>query len=296
MYDEKITEMHNSKSKDIDQKPTLEILKIINEEDKLVAEAVESSLNDIKYFIEPATEKVKKGGKFFYLGSGTSGRLGVLDASECPPTFSVDTSLFQGIIAGGNDALVKSIEGAEDSLDDGRKAIIENEINGKDIVLGISASGSTPFVLSALKKAQELGALTGLISCNKIIKPDYINNLISVLVGPEIIAGSTRMKAGTATKMVLNMISTTIMIQNNKVYDNLMVDLKVSNTKLLKRACRLVEFMTGMNRQDCLKVLQKADGEVKTAVLMSKLEIDEISARNILKQNFGSLRLSLTKK
>ena len=292
MYYEKITEKHNLKSKDIDQKSVLEIVEIINNEDKLVAEAVEKSLDSITCFIKVVIDKIKNGGKLFYLGSGTSGRLGVLDASECPPTFSVESSMVQGIIAGGQSALVKSIEGAEDEVDGGKKAILDNKINNKDIVLGISASGNTPFVLGGLEKAQEIGATTGLLSCNKVKKNHYINYSISILVGPEIIAGSTRMKAGTATKMVLNMISTTMMIRINKTYDNLMVDLKASNSKLWNRACYILELVIGLNKQDALKLLKKADGEVKTAILMSKLEIDKINARDILKENAGSLRSS----
>ena len=289
---EKITEKNNVKSKGIDQKSVFEILEIINNEDKLVAEAVEKSLDDITCFIEIVIEKIKNGGRLFYLGSGTSGRLGVLDASECPPTFSVESTMVQGIIAGGESALVKSIEGAEDEVDGGKKAILENKINDKDIVLGISASGSTPFVLGGLEKSQQIGAITGLLSCNHVKKIHYINYYISILVGPEIISGSTRMKAGTATKMVLNMISTTMMIRINKTYDNLMVDLKASNSKLWNRACHILELVVGLNRENALKLLKSADGEVKTAILMSKLEIDKVDARDILKENAGSLRSS----
>ena len=293
---EKITEKHNIKSKNIDQKSVFEILEIINNEDRIVAEAVKTSLDDIKCFIKAVIKKIKDGGKLFYLGSGTSGRLGVLDASECPPTFSVDHSMVQGIIAGGESALVKSIEGAEDKIDAGVKAILDNKINDKDVVLGISASGNTPFVLGGLEKAQEIGAVTGLLSCNSVKKINYINYFISILVGPEIIAGSTRMKAGTATKMVLNMISTTMMISINKTYGNLMVDLKVSNSKLWNRGCHILELVIGLDRQDALELLKKADGEVKTAILMSKLEIDKINARKILNKNEGSLRSSFNVK
>ena len=206
---DKITEQQNPASSDIDEKNTHEILTIINNEDADVAKAVQKKIHDIGAFIDTLFPRFQNGGRLFYVGSGTSGRLGILDAAECPPTYRTDPEMVQGIIAGGHDALVKSIEGAEDFPEDGAKAIVERSITDNDIVLGITASSSTPFVLGALEKAHNIGALTGLIICNQQSKLQYVDNIISIIVGPEVITGSTRMKAGTATKLVLNMITTT---------------------------------------------------------------------------------------
>jgi len=287
---DKITEQQNSASANIDENSTLEILSIINNEDAGVALAIQNKLSEIEAFIKALIPRVKGGGRLFYVGSGTSGRLGVLDAAECPPTFSTSSTMVKGIIAGGYDALVRSIEGAEDNPNDGAKAIIDYGINSESTVLGITASSTTPFVLGALEKAKEFGAMTGLLLCNNPPKLEYVDHIISIIVGPEVISGSTRMKAGTATKMVLNMITTTLMIKLNKTYGNLMVDLKASNEKLWDRGTRIIQHLTDLSYDDSLKLLQSADGEVKTAIVMEKLKMEAGDTREKLNENKGSLR------
>ena len=287
---DKITEQQNSASANIDENSILEILSIINNEDAEVALAIQNKLSEIEAFIKALIPRVRGGGRLFYVGSGTSGRLGVLDAAECPPTFSTSPTMVKGIIAGGYDALVRSIEGAEDNPTDGGKAIIDYGINSESTVLGITASSTTPFVLGALEKAKEFGAMTGLLLCNNPPKLDYVDHIISIIVGPEVISGSTRMKAGTATKMVLNMITTTLMIKLNKTYGNLMVDLKASNEKLWDRGTRIIQHLTDLSYDDSLKLLQSADGEVKTAIVMEKLKMEAGDTREKLNENKGSLR------
>ena len=289
----KITEQQNPASTDIDEKSIHEILTVINNEDGVVAAAVQNCLVDITGFINVLVPRLQSGGRLIYVGSGTSGRLGVLDAAECPPTFSVDPELVQGIISGGRDALMRSIEGAEDDPADGARAVINYDITAADTILGISASSSTPFVLGALEKAKEIGAITGLLICNNPPELEYIDHLISIIVGPEVITGSTRMKAGTATKMVLNMITTTAMIKLNKTYGNLMVDLKASNQKLWDRGTRIIEHLTELNYDDALKLLQSANGDVKTALVMGNKTYDYEKSRQMLIGNKGSLRRTL---
>ena len=290
---DKITEQQNPASSYIDKQTTHEILRIINDEDADVAQAVHKKLQDIEAFIDALFLRFKDGGRLFYVGSGTSGRLGVLDAAECPPTFRTDPEMVQGIIAGGYDALARSIEGAEDYPEDGAKIIVEHNITSDDIVLGITASSSTPFVLGALEKAKKIGAITGLLICNHPPELAYVDHLISIIVGPEVITGSTRMKAGTATKMVLNMITTTAMIKLNKTYGNLMVDLKASNQKLWDRGTRIIEHLTELNYDDALKLLQSANGDVKTALVMGNKTYDYEKSRQMLIGNKGSLRRTL---
>ena len=287
---DKITEQQNSASANIDENSTLEILSIINNEDAEVALAIQNKLSEIEAFIKALIPRVKGGGRLFYVGSGTSGRLGVLDAAECPPTFSTSPTMVKGIIAGGYDALVRSIEGAEDNPTDGAKAIIDYGINSESTVLGITASSTTPFVLGALEKAKEFGAMTGLLLCNNPPKLEYVDHIISIIVGPEVISGSTRMKAGTATKMVLNMITTTAMVKLNKTYGNLMVDLKASNQKLWDRGTRIIEHITDLNYNEALKLLQFANGEVKIALVMEKLKLGVGDAREKLINQNGSLK------
>ena len=287
---DKITEQQNSASANIDENSTLEILSIINNEDAEVALAIQNKLSEIEAFIKALIPRVKGGGRLFYVGSGTSGRLGVLAAADCPPTFSTSPTMVKGIIAGGYDARVRSIEGSEDNPTDGAKAIIDYGINSESTVLGITASSTTPFVLGALEKAKEFGAMTGLLLCNNPAKLEYVDHIISIIVGPEVISGSTRMKAGTATKMVLNMITTTLMIKLNKTYGNLMVDLKASNEKLWDRGTRIIQHLTDLSYDDSLKLLQSADGEVKTAIVMEKLKMEAGDTRQKLNENKGSLR------
>ena len=290
---DKITEQQNPASSNIDEKTTHEILTIINNEDADVAKAVQKKIHDIGAFIDKLFPRFQNGGRLFYIGSGTSGRLGVLDAAECPPTYRTDPEMVQGIIAGGHDALVKSIEGAEDFPEDGAKAIVERSITDNDIVLGITASSSTPFVLGALEKAHNIGALTGLIICNQQSKLQYVDHNIPIIVGPEVITGSTRMKAGTATKLVLNMITTTIMIKLNKTFGNLMVDLKASNDKLWNRGARIIVHLTELDYNDSLHLLKSANGKVKAAILMEKKNYTYKESIQLLKSVGGSLKKAL---
>ncbi|MDP7027378.1 MAG: N-acetylmuramic acid 6-phosphate etherase [Candidatus Marinimicrobia bacterium] len=293
---EKITEQQNLLSINIDANSTLEILSIINNEDAGVPTAIQEAIPHIEVFIDALVPKMQSGGRLFYVGTGTSGRLGVLDAAECPPTFSTNPDMVQGIIAGGYDALVRSIEGAEDIPADGATEILNYEIKTEDVVLGISASSTTPYVLGALEKAKAIGAMTGLLLCNDPPKLEYVDYVIPVIVGPEVITGSTRMKAGTATKMVLNMITTTLMIKLNKTYGNLMVDLKASNDKLWDRGTRIIEHLTDLNYDEALNILKSADGEVKTAVVMEKLKVGVEVARDRLRNHKGSLKDVFIKK
>jgi len=287
---DKITEQINPNSIGIDKRSTKEIIKIILSEDKKVIGAINDSIDFIDKFINIVVGSLSRGGRLFYLGSGTSGRLGILDAAECPPTFSTSVDLIQGIIAGGDNAIKSSIENAEDSFNDGKEIICKYGITKLDIVLGITASGSTPFVFGGLKKANELGAITGIISCNHIKQDAFIDYMIPLIVGPEVITGSTRMKAGTATKIVLNMISTISMIKLNKTFDNLMVDLKATNRKLWDRGTRIVAKLTNLEYDNALKILESAHGEVKVAIVMHKLSISYNKAKDRLKNNQSSLR------
>ncbi len=265
-----ITEKQNSKSENLNQLEVIDILDLINKEDRKIAQSVSSIMPKISYLIIDIISKMKENGRLFYVGCGTSGRLGVLDASECPPTFGVEDDMVQGIIAGGYKALSKSVENAEDSYEDGYKIIDERKIIKSDIVIGISASGSASYVHGALNSAKKNGCTTALICCNKIKNESYIDHLLSIVVGPEIITGSTRMKAGTATKMVLNMISTTVMVKLNKVYGNLMIDLKLNNKKLVKRAISIIMNIASVNQKTAESFLKKAGGNLRIAIIMIK--------------------------
>ena len=265
-----ITEKQNSKSENLNQLEVIDILDLINKEDRKIAQSVSSIMPKISYLIIDIISKMKENGRLFYVGCGTSGRLGVLDASECPPTFGVPDDMVQGIIAGGYKALSKSVEDAEDSYEDGYKIISERKIIESDIIIGISASGSASYVHGALNSAKKNGCTTALICCNKIKNESYIDHLLSIVVGPEIITGSTRMKAGTATKMVLNMISTTVMVKLNKVYGNLMIDLKLNNKKLVKRAISIIMNIASVNQKTAESFLKKAGGNLRIAIIMIK--------------------------
>ncbi len=285
-----ITEQQNPKTLNIDKLSSIEIIELINREDQTVPEAIQKCIPVITGFVSEVICRLDSGNSLFYIGSGTSGRLGILDAVECVPTFSVPADQVRGIIAGGREAMFRSVEGAEDNESDGREAVIISGISGRDIVLGIAASSTTPFVLAALKTAKEIGAFTGLLCCNEIQSPEYVDILIPVIVGPEVIAGSTRMKAGTATKLVLNMITTTTMIKLNKTYGNLMVDLKAWNQKLWDRGTRLVSHLTSLDYEKANVLLKSCDGEVKTSVVAHKLNIDVETARLKIISAKGSLR------
>ncbi len=290
MYSNKITEQQNPNSMDIDQKSSLEILEVINAEDAKIHIVVKKALPEISKFINDVVHSFKNGGRLFYVGAGTSGRLGVLDASECPPTYRTNPEMVQGIIAGGLDALVRSIEGAEDNPLEGEKIVEEYEIGRNDIMLGISAAGTAPYVLSALKSAKSNYVKTGLLICNHLEAPEYVDHLISIPVGPEVVTGSTRMKAGTATKMVLNMITTISMIKLNKTYGNIMVDLNACNEKLWDRGTRIIMHFTNLDYDNAFNLLKKANGEVKPAIVMQKLNLSYHDSKIKLNTNNGALR------
>lgn len=261
------TEQRNAASANIDKVSTLEMVKIINDEDKKVAAAVEKVLPQIARAVDIIAEKISGGGRLFYIGAGTSGRLGVLDASECPPTFGVNSEMVQGIIAGGNYALTNAVEGAEDDKNLSLENLREKNFSAADVLVGIAASGRTPYVISAIEYAKKIGAVTFGVSCvensalAKIVDID-----ITPVTGAEVITGSTRMKAGTATKMVLNMLTTGAMIKLGKVYGNLMVDVHATNEKLRDRAKRIVMAATGCNELTAVELLKKFNGSAKSAI------------------------------
>ena len=288
------TEQRNKRSENIDKLSTLEIVDLINSEDALIASAIAKENKQIAKAIEMIVERFHKGGRLFYVGAGTSGRLGVLDASECPPTFGVKPSLVQGIIAGGKRALVRAVEGAEDFASHGADAIIKKKIKAKDIVIGIAACGMTPFVQGALKQAKKIGAGTIFITCTReIVKQLPAQIIINPVVGAEVITGSTRMKAGTATKLVLNTITTAVMIKLGKVHGNLMVDLNATNEKLKDRSIRIVMEITNLSRPKAKKLLQKANGKVKASIVMHFHNVDYENAVNILNECNQSLRKAI---
>ncbi len=288
---ERLTEKRNEASRDLDKKSIEEIVRLINEEDAKVAGAVNEITFQISSFIEELVERMKKGGKLFYVGSGTSGRIGIIDAVECTPTFSLAEDRVIGIIAGGKEAIFKARENLEDKKELGENRIAEENVRDIDTVLGITASGKTPYVIGAVEKANEAGALTGALVCNHDTELAGIaDHSLEVIVGPEILTGSTRMKAGTAQKMVLNTISTTAMVKLGKVYSNLMVDLQASNSKLKKRAIKIFTMITGTKEKIAEKYLGKSDFDVKTAIVMYERGCEKEKAERLLKQNFGNLR------
>jgi N-acetylmuramic acid 6-phosphate etherase len=288
------TEHSNKRSKNIDRLSTVQIVTLINSEDMLVAPAVGKERKIIAAAVDMIVEHFKKGGRLFYVGAGTSGRLGVLDASECPPTFGVSPKLVQGMIAGGRRALVRAVEGAEDKPNDGAKAVIKREVCGRDVVVGIAACGLTPYVRGALKKAMKLQAGTIFITCApESVKGIPAEIVINPVVGPEIITGSTRMKAGTATKLVLNILTTTVMIKMGKVCGNLMVDLTATNNKLRDRSVRIVVQMTGLSRVKAVQLLKRAEGKVKAAIVMHFRKVNLHQAIAILDEGGQLLRKAI---
>ncbi len=287
-----ITEQQNPNSTDIDLKSISEIVEIFQQEDRRVVEAVAAESDAITLAIEIIVDAFCQGGKLFYIGAGTSGRLGVLDASECPPTFSTDPEMIQGIIAGGDIALRRSVEGEEDKPERGAAAIREHNLTQKDVIVGIASSGRTPYVLGALKAAHKIGAKTIFLSC---VPPPadlkaYVDYFITLIVGPEIITGSTRLKAGTATKLVLNMLTTISMIKLGKVYDNLMVDVKTSNSKLVDRSIRIIQTVTGVDETTANVTLKEAEGSAKIAIVMLMKDVKRCEAVDLLDKHQGFLR------
>ena len=288
------TEQNNPESVSIDQMDPIQIAMLMNREDLKVVAAVERVLPDIARAIELVTERVQAGGRLIYIGAGTSGRLGVLDASECPPTFNTPPALVVGLIAGGHRALTNAIEGAEDNRQAGEEDLRGVEVDAKDVVCGIATSGRTPYVLGGLAYAQSLGAVTLGVTCNEVSELSEVSDvLIAPVVGPEILSGSTRLKAGTATKMVLNMISTGTMIRIGKTYGNWMVDLRATNVKLKDRSIRIVSGITGLDRERAESLLARCDGEVKTAIVSQALGVEKIEAQRRLKVAGGRLRTAI---
>ncbi len=288
------TEQQNTQSLNIDSVSVEKVLQTINHEDQTVAQAVKKAIPEIESVVHLTTGSMREGGRVFYIGAGTSGRLGVLDASEIPPTYSAPEKWFIGIIAGGDRALRKSIEGAEDQPESAVKDLDPFGINDKDVVIGISCSGAAAYVVSALEYARKLGAKTVYLVTNlDPYKMAEVDIVIVVDTGPEIITGSTRMKAGTATKMVLNMISTATMIQLGKVYGNLMVDLMAVNEKLIDRGIRIIMQLTGLDRKDALERLKEAKMSVKKAVVIETKGIPLQETERLLEKVKGSLRKAL---
>lgn len=285
------TEQRNPRSMQIDTAPVATILDIMNQEDRLVAEAVGTQLPWIGQAVEIIVAAFRQGGRLFYAGAGTSGRLGILDASECPPTFGTDPEMVQGLIAGGLPAVFQAQEGAEDLESNGADALDEAGVREGDVVCGIAASRRTPFVLGAVKHARSLGAKTLFVTCTPRERFNIdVDVAICPVVGPEVIMGSTRMKSGTAQKLVLNMLTTASMVRMGKVYENMMVDLQMTNAKLVERSKRTVMTVTGIDYAEASSLLEAAGGHVKTAVVMHMADVSRDEATHRLEAASGFVR------
>ena len=289
------TEARNEASMNIDVASVGEILKIINDQDKSVPSAVEKEIPYIEKAVELIVDSFKAGGRLIYFGAGTSGRLGVIDAAECPPTFGTDPELVQGFIAGGKEAMFRAQEGAEDYEENGAADVVKAGVNKNDVVCGIAASRRTPYVIGAVKKAKELGAKTLYVTCNPRSEFNIkeVDVAICPFVGPEVVMGSTRMKSGTAQKLVLNMLTTASMIRLGKVYENMMIDLQMTNKKLVERSKRIVMTITGLSYEEAEDYLNKAGGHVKTALVMIKTGSDRDEALELLSQTNGFVRKAI---
>jgi len=288
------TEQRNNNTQNIDMLSTLEIVQLINSEDKKVAESIGAILPAVAQAIDEIYLKLKNGGRLIYVGAGTSGRLGLLDAVECPPTFSVDYELVKALLAGGPEAFIKAKEGAEDSAELGASDLKEINFSEKDALVGIAASGRTPYVIGAMEYARSVGGATIALSCTKdaeIAKFADIN--IAPQPGPEVITGSTRMKSGTAQKMILNMLSSAVMIKLGKTYGNLMVDLKATNEKLVSRAINIVCMATGVSKDEAEKTLEACEFSAKNAILMILARIDFEASKSALDKSDGRIHLAL---
>jgi N-acetylmuramic acid 6-phosphate etherase len=290
--DSRITEHRNPRTTDIDLASAGEIVDLMSAEDRSVADAVASQRDRIAAAIELVEQAFRGGGRLFYVGAGTSGRLGVLDASGCPPTFGSDPELVQGIIAGGPQAVFRSQEGAEDVPEHGAAAIDERGVGTADVVVGIAASGTTPFVRGALTRAMQAGASTIVITCTPVSKDvaDVVDIAIVAVTGPEVVTGSTRLKAGTATKMILNMLTTGAMIRVGKTWGNLMVDLQATNLKLRDRSERILAETCGVSRDEARGLLESAGGSVKRAIVMHRLGVDRDEADRRMAEAGGVIR------
>jgi N-acetylmuramic acid 6-phosphate etherase len=289
-----LTEQINPQSQNLDQLSSLEIVELFNQEDTKTLEAIAAAKQELAQTIDITSASLKQGGRLFYIGAGTSGRLGVLDAAECPPTFCSPPEMVQGIIAGGAGALIRSSEELEDSQEDGASAIAQRQVNQLDVVIGISAGGTTPYVHGALQAAKQRGAKTVAISCVPAQQVKIDTDIdIRLITGPEILAGSTRLKAGTVTKMALNIISTGVMVKLGKVYGNRMVDVSVTNSKLYDRALRIISDLTDLNREEAAVLLEKSGNKVKLALLMHWTGKSADTASNLLNEHQGNLRQAL---
>ncbi|MEL6222425.1 MAG: N-acetylmuramic acid 6-phosphate etherase [Cyanobacteria bacterium J06626_14] len=289
-----LTEQNNPASANLDQLSTVEMVDVFCKDDQTVIQAMAIARDDLATAVDCIAAALSKGGRLFYVGAGTSGRLGVLDASECPPTFCTPPELVQGIIAGGNSALVRSSEGLEDLPDDGAMAIAQREVTRLDVVVGITAGGTTPYVHGALKEARKRGAKTIFMACvpAEQVSAD-VDVDIRLLVGPEVLAGSTRLKAGTATKLALNILSTGAMVKLGKVYGNRMVDVSVTNSKLYDRAIRIIKDLTELDRPAIEELLERSNRRVKLALLMHWADIDAAEGDRLLQHHNGNLRKAL---
>jgi N-acetylmuramic acid 6-phosphate etherase len=288
------TEAANPASTAIDSLSALEIVRLMNAEDAKVASAVGAVADSIAAAINAIVDRLRAGGRLIYLGAGTSGRLGVLDASECPPTFSTPPELVVGLIAGGRDALTRAIEGAEDHPEDGERDLRQADVSAKDVVVGIATSGRTPYVIGGLTYARAVGAFTVGLCCNADSELESVSDvLITPVVGPEVISGSTRLKAGTATKMVLNMLTTGAMVRLGKTFGNVMVDLRATNSKLKARSRRIVSQLADVDAETADRLLLECAGEVKTAIVVQRRGVSPETARRLLSAADGHLRRAL---
>jgi N-acetylmuramic acid 6-phosphate etherase len=291
-----LTEQRLPESMALDAMSTLEAIELMNRADAAAVSAVAAERRAVARAIELVTDSLRRGGRLVYFGAGTSGRLGVLDAAECPPTFRSDPRQIRAVIAGGDGAMFKAVEGAEDSEAGGEKAVDDLELAANDVAMGIAAGGTTPFVRGVLRKARQRGAATIFLCCVQPVEGEPpADVVIRPLTGPEVLTGSTRLKAGTATKLVLNQITTLSMVRLGKVHENLMVDLRATNEKLWDRGARIVAILTGLDRAQSLELLKKADGQVKVAVVMGMRDLGAADAAELLRKNDDYLRAALKK-
>jgi N-acetylmuramic acid 6-phosphate etherase len=289
-----LTELRNQDSMNLDALSIEDAVAVMNKADHDAVTAAEKCKAEVAKAIAIVTEQLKKGGRLIYFGAGTSGRLGVLDASECPPTFRTDPEQVQGVIAGGMDAMFRAKEGAEDSVEGGAKDVDEKNVGANDVVMGIASGGTTPYVHGALRRATEKCAKTIFLSCvQEVPNEPKVDVVIRALTGPEVLTGSTRLKAGTATKVILNQITTLTMVQLGKCYENLMVDLKASNIKLVDRSIRIIQMITKVERDAAAKLLTDSDNHVKVAIVMQKLGVDRTKALAALDRAGGKLRTAI---
>ncbi|WP_423408186.1 N-acetylmuramic acid 6-phosphate etherase [Heyndrickxia sp. MSNUG] len=289
------TEQQNPKTMNIDLMSTEEIITVINQEDTLVPNVLARQVPNISEVVDKIVAAFKQGGRLIYVGAGTSGRLGIIDASECPPTYGTDPGMVVGIIAGGKEAMTEAIEGVEDDKQQGQTDMEEISLSAKDVVVGIAASGRTPYTIGALEYAKQLGAVTVSVVCSKDSEMEQVSDYtIAAVVGPEVITGSTRMKAGTAQKLILNMLSTASMIKMGKVYGNLMVDVQMTNEKLHNRAVNIVKMATGASDEEARAAIKEQNYHTKAAILQIITGLKGIEAKNLLDKHDGYLREAIS--